>query len=135
MTGRRFRFSRLLPPLLLLAAADTDGETPFEASPHSFADAAACKAFLATRVSEARGEGFDAVEGPYPVAAGDVRMHTVRAEGQGHRIDEQRCLGAALSGRSWHHSLENERVEEEAPFTVEAVARSAPWLRKSGGHP
>ncbi|HYG48337.1 MAG TPA: hypothetical protein VD846_10410 [Allosphingosinicella sp.] len=124
----------MMTSLLLLAAAagGLDGETPFKASQRGFADAAACKAFLATRAGEARGEGFDAVEGPYELAAGDVRIHTVRAEGKGHRIDEQRCLGAALSGRSWRHSLEDEKEEEEA-FTAESAARSAPWLKKAPG--
>src|SRR5687768_15303928 len=120
----------MIPSLLLLlasAAGGLDAETPFEASKRSFADAAACKAFLAARAGEARGEGFDAVEGPYELAAG-----TVRAEGRGHRIDEQRCLGAALSGRNWRHSLEDEDEEEEA-FTVESAARSAPWLKKVPG--
>ena len=118
--------------LLVGAAAADDGETPFEAG-RSFADAAACKAFLADRAGEARGSAFDAVEGPYEVAAGDVRIHTVRAEGKGHRIDEQRCLGAALSGRSWRHSLEDEKADEA--FTVESAARSAPWLKKVPGRP
>lgn len=118
--------------LLLAGAATAEFETPFEAAQRSFADAAACKAFLAGRAGDARGEGFDAVEGPYEIAAGDVRIHTVRAEGKGHRVNEQRCLGAALSGRSWHHSLEDEE-SEEAPFTVDAVARSAPWLKKGTG--
>ena len=124
----------MIPSLLLLAAAATaapDGETPFVASAQSFADAAACKAFLATRAGDARGRGFDAVEGPYELAAGDVRIHVVRFEGRGHRIDEQRCLGAALSGRSWHHSLEDE--DEEEAFTAESAARSAPWLKKGRG--
>ena len=126
----------MIASLLLLAAAagGLDGETPFEAARQSFADAAACQAFLATRAGEARGLGFDAVEGPYDLAAGDVRIHTVRAERNGHRIHEQRCLGAALSGRSWHHSLdEGDREEEEEAFTVESVARSAPWLKKGPG--
>ena len=118
--------------LLASAAGGLDGETPFEASKRSFADAAACKAFLATRAGEARGEGFDAVEGPYELAAGDVRIHTVRAEGRAHRIDEQRCFGAALSGRNWRHSLEDGEGEEEA-FTAESAARSAPWLKKGPG--
>ncbi len=120
--------------LLLLLATVADGETPFEASAQSFADSAACKAFLATRAGEARGQGFDAVEGPYEISAGDVRIHTVRAEGRGHRIDEQRCLGAALSGRNWRHSLEEEQAERQEPaFTVDSVVRSAPWLKKDGG--
>jgi len=117
---------------LLLAAAATaaaDGETPFEPSARSFADSAACKAFLATHVREARDKGFDAVEGPYQLAAGDVRIHTVRAEGRGHRIEEQRCLGAALWGGSGRHSLGDEE-SEEPPFTAESAARSAPWLKK-----
>jgi hypothetical protein len=117
--------------LLLLAAVAADFETPFQAAAQSFADAAACKAFLAERAGEARGGGFDAVEGPYVLAAGDVRIHTVRAEGKGHRIDEQRCLGAALSGRSWRHSLED--GDEEPGFTAESAARSAPWLKKLPG--
>ena len=120
--------------LLLAGAAAADFEAPFEPAAQSFADAAQCKAFLAARAGEARGAGFDAVEGPYLLAAGDVRIHTVRAEGRGHRIEEQRCLGAALSRRSWHHSLEAEVAEtEEAPFTAESVARSAPWLKKGTG--
>jgi len=125
----------MIPALLLLlasAAGAPDAETPFEESKRSFADAAACKAFLATRAGEARVEGFDAVEGPYELASGDVRIHTVRAEGRGHRIDEQRCLGAALSGRNWRHSLVDEEAEEE-PFTAESAARSAPWLKKGPG--
>jgi hypothetical protein len=119
----------ILSLLLLAGAAGLDAETPFVAAQRSFADSAACKAFLATRAGEARGEGFDAVEGPYELAAGDVRIHTVRAEGRGHRIDEQRCLGGALSGRSWRHSLEDGEPEEP-PFTAESAARSAPWLKK-----
>jgi hypothetical protein len=114
--------------LFLAAAATADTETPFEDSPRHFADAAACKAFLASEVAAAHGKGFDAVEGPYSIAAGDVRMHTVRAEGFGHRITEQRCLAAKLSGRSWTHSM----VAPEEDFTVDSVARSAPWLKKGG---
>ena len=119
----------ILGLLLLAGTAAVAGETEFEAAQRSFADAAACKAFLATRAGEARGEGYDAVEGPYELASGDVRIHTVRAEGRGHRIDEQRCLGAVLSGRNWRHSLETDDEAEEA-FTAESAARSAPWLKK-----
>ena len=116
---------------LLLLAAAANAETPFEPASRDFVDAAACKAFLATSAGEARGQGYDAVEGPYELASGDIRIHTVRAEGRGHRIDVQRCLGAALSARSWRHSLEGD--EEEAPFTAESVARSAAWLKKDAG--
>jgi hypothetical protein len=112
--------------LLFLAAPD---ETPFEASPERFADAAACKAHLVAVAAGARSGDYEAVEGPYEIVAGDVRIHTVRAESLGHRIDEQRCLAEKLSGRSWNHRME----PEEAPFTVESVARSAPWLKKGAG--
>jgi hypothetical protein len=114
--------------LLLLAAAGAAEETPFEDSKRTFSDAAACKAFLAGEVAQARGGSFDAVEGPYLIAAGDVRMHTVQAVGVGHRIHEQRCLAEKLSGRSWTHAM----VVEEEEFTVESVARNAPWLKKDG---
>ena len=63
------------------------------------------------------------------LVAGDVRIHFVRAEGAGHRIDEQRCLGERLSGRSWTHSME----PDEPEFTVESVARTAEWLKKGAG--
>ena len=52
-------------PLLLLTAASE--ETPFDASSEIFADAAACKARLAGLAADARGGGFDAVEGPYEI--------------------------------------------------------------------
>jgi hypothetical protein len=63
------------------------------------------------------------------MAAGDVRIHTVRAEGSGHRIAEHRCLAEKLSARSWSHAMEAE-VEE---FTIESVLRTAPWLQKGRG--
>ena len=114
----------LLPlPLLLLAAAR---EAPFEDSAERFADAAACKAHLANLAEDARAGGYDAVEGPYEIAGADVRVHMVRAEGAGHRIEEHRCLAGKLSGRSWTHAME----EAEEPFTVESAARNAEWLKK-----
>jgi hypothetical protein len=114
----------LLPlPLLLLAAA---AEVPFDASPESFADPAACRARLVTLVDDAAAGGYDAVEGPYQVGGGDVRIHMVRAEGAGHRITEHRCVAEKLSARSWSHSMEDDQPE----FTVESVARNAPWLKK-----
>lgn len=116
---------------LALAAAPVElgDDTPFEPARETFADAAACKAFLAARADEARGRDFDAVEGPYRLEAADVRIHTVRAEGKGHRIEETRCLDKALSARSWKHAM----VDDDQPFTVESVARSAPWLKKAPG--
>jgi hypothetical protein len=115
--------------ILLGATAATVEETPFEAAGETFSDAAACKAFLASKADDARRGGYDAVEGPYVIAAGDVRMHTVRAEGSGHRISEQRCLAEKLSGRSWSHDM----GPREPEFTIESVARSAPWLKKGAG--
>ena len=113
----------LLAPLLAAAR-----ETPFEASPERFVDAAACHAHLERLVGEARRGGFEAVRGPYALAPADVRAHTVRAEGAGHRITEYRCDEARLSARSWTHSME---PAEEA-FTVESVARNADWLKHRG---
>ena len=115
-----------LPFLLLAAAAD---EVPFEPSVESFASAAACRAHLVTVAAAARQERYDAVEGPYEMAAEDVRIHMVRADGAGHRITEQRCVAEKLSGRSWSHAMQ----DEEPEFTVESVARSAPWLKKGRG--
>ncbi len=116
------RFTPLAAPPLAAAAPS---EAPFEASPERFADAAACRTHLGSIVAEAQRGGSDAAEGPYVPAAGDVRAHTVRAEGSGHRISEFRCEGARLSGRSWTHSME----PSEEEFTVESVARSADWLK------
>lgn len=115
-----------LLPLLALAAADP--ETPFVSSAEHFADAAACRGHLETLVAAARGQDYDIVEGPYAVAQGDVRIHMIRAEADGHRIDEHRCLGAVLSARTWRHSLG--KAEADEPFTIESAARKAEWLKK-----
>jgi hypothetical protein len=121
---------RFLPlaALLALAVPASAQEVPFEPSLAVFADSAECEARLSELASRARGGGYEAVEGPYEVAAGDVRIHMVAVEGRGHRISEHRCSGAELAGRSWRHSM-----EEDAPeFTVESVVRSAIWLKKGG---
>ena len=110
--------------LLLLAAATE--EVPFDPASETFADAAACRSHLGLLAEAAHREAYDAVEGPYEIASGDVRIHMVRAEGNGHRIAEHRCLAEKLSGRSWSHAIE----DEEPEFTVESVARNAPWLKK-----
>ena len=115
----------LLPLLLLAAAAD---EVPFEPSAETFPGAAACRAHLESLAGAARAEAYYAVEGPYELAAGDVRIHIVRTEGAGHRITEHRCLAEKLSGRSWVHAM----ADAEPEFTVDSVARSAPWLNKDG---
>jgi hypothetical protein len=113
-------------PLLLLTAAAED--TPFDASSETFADAAACKARLVSLAQDARSGRFDAVEGPYEVTPSDTRIHTIRAEGSGHRIAEHRCLAEKLSGRSWTHAM----ADAEPEWTVESAARTAPWLKKDG---
>jgi hypothetical protein len=117
----------ILAPLLLAAAPHTDPELPdFEASAERFADAAGCRAHIVHLVADARRTGFDAAEGPYDLEAGDVRAHTVRSEGAGHRIAEYRCLAAQLSARSWTHAL----TQPEEEFTIESVARRAEWLKE-----
>ncbi|HEX8192413.1 MAG TPA: hypothetical protein VF552_05885 [Allosphingosinicella sp.] len=119
----------LLSPLLLAAAlpAHDEPEIPdFAAAAERFADAAACRAHLSGLVAAARTSGFDAAEGPYDFAAGDVRAHSVRAEGGGHRIAEYRCLAEALGARSWTHVM----AGADAPFTVESAARR---LFENGG--
>ena len=115
----------LFPASFLLIAA---AEAPFEPSTETFASAAACTARLASFAGSARASGYDAVEGPYDVGPADVRIHMVKAEGTGHRISEHRCLAEQLGSRSWTHSMEQDQPE----FTVESVARSAPWLNKRG---
>ena len=117
-----------LLPLLALAAAGP--EAPFVPSAERFADAAACRVHLEGVVGEARQQDYVAVEGPYAIAEDDVRIHMVRAEASGHRIDEHRCLGADLSARSWRHAMEGASAEEA--FTIESVARKAEWLKKDG---
>ena len=119
---------RALVPLLLVAAAEP---AAFEPSAERFVDAAACRTHLEGLASEARQQDFDAVKGPYAIAEDDVRIHMVRAEANGHRINEHRCLGAELSARSWRHSIG--RAEADAPFTIESVARKAEWLKKGSG--
>ena len=116
----------LLPFALLLIAATEPAQ--FEPEPQRFADAAACRAHLATLADAARGQGYAAVEGPYPIGPGDVRIHMVRAEGNGHRITEHRCLDAALSARNWRHAME----DGDGPATIESLARDAEWLKKRG---
>lgn len=121
---------RILLASALIASAGpalaSEEEEKFEPSSETFANAAACHAHLQSTVSTAEKENYAAVRGPYPVAEGDVRVHMVRAEGNGHRIWEHRCLDKALSSRSWNHNME---AAEEA-FTVESAARKAEWLKK-----
>ncbi len=122
---------RLILPLSLLIAAPAlaaPGETPFAASNRTFASAAACRTRLMEIVSEARQDNYVAIEGPYEVAAGDVRAHLVRISGSGHRITEHRCAGEKLSTRTWRHSMDG--AEDEAPETIDSMAAKAEWLKK-----
>ncbi|CAA9489143.1 MAG: hypothetical protein AVDCRST_MAG39-653 [uncultured Sphingomonadaceae bacterium] len=113
----------ILTLLALQAAAPAAAEeTPFTPV-RNFADAAACRAHLAAEAAAARG-GATAVEGPYEVAPGDVRTHRVDATARGHRIAEQRCLGAALSRRSWTHDMgppDGADADAGSPYTFERV--------------
>jgi hypothetical protein len=122
------RLALLLPLAFMLVAAD---EVPFEPSSASFANAAACRAELVTRVAGARKAGHVAVEGPYDLATGDVRVHMVQADGAGHQISEHRCLAEKLSSRSWRHSMDGSVAE--APATIESMAAKAEWLKKAPG--
>jgi hypothetical protein len=121
----------LLPLIGLFGAAPLTAseEVPFEPSASVFADASACKAHLTGSVSEARKAAHIAVEGPYEIAAGDVRAHVVLAAGSGHRITEHRCLAEKLSSRSWRHSMGGPETEE--PETIESMAAKAEWLKKT----
>lgn len=112
----------ILSLLLLLAQAAVP---EFSRADDDFATAEACQARLAQLAAEARGYGYEAVEGPYVLAPGDVRFHTVRSEGSGHRIGETRCEDSRLSSRSWTRTMEP--AEEE--FTIESAARR---LQQSG---
>lgn len=88
-------------------------ETPFTARAERFADAPACHAWLGTAVAATT--GAVAARGPYRIAADDTRAHRVRIASRGHEITEWRCLGAALSERSWTHALET----GAEPFTMD----------------
>ena len=102
------------------AAAPGDGEVPFEPV-RSYADAGACRTALVAHAAEARGAAV-AIEGPYEVAVGDVRMHRVDVSERGHRITEERCLVAALSRRSWLHEMrEEEGGDPGSPYAFERV--------------
>ena len=124
------RFS-IAPLLLACAPALASDEVPFEPSQERFADAAACKAKLGSFVAEARAGPHVAAEGPYEIAPGDVRVHSVLVSGSGHRITEHRCLGPQLSSRTWRHSMDGSEAEE--PETIDSMAAKAEWLKKPRG--
>ena len=111
-------------PLLAVATAAAADPPDFESSAERFVDAAGCLGFLRHVVDDARGGDFDAAEGPYEIGPSDVRVHTVRAEGLGHRINEYRCLGSELSARSW---VERMDTRADGAFSIDSLAR-AEWL-------
>jgi hypothetical protein len=113
-------------PLLALAGAALADPPDFPPTAEHFSDAGACRGRLQLIVDAARSRSFDAVEGPYVVADADVRAHTVRADGFGHRIDEYRCAGADLSARSWLERLDR---SADGAYSIESLA-TAEWLEQ-----
>jgi len=111
--------------LLLALAAANAPEIPFQ-TVEVLPSSAACENKLVSLAREA--EGQEAVRGPYEIEDGDIRIHMVRADGDGHLIVEYRCRGDELSTRSWQHSMRRDTVEE--PVTVESWSKGAPWLKK-----
>lgn len=114
--------------LFLSAPLLASDEVPFEPAGETYADAAACKAHLADVVARARSERAEAAEGPYEIAAGDLRAHVVLVAGSGHRITEHRCLAEKASSRTWRHSMED--AESEESETIASMAAKAEWLKK-----
>ena len=116
-----------LPLLVVATAAAVASEPPeFENSSEPFGDAVACSGHLAEIVALARGGDFDGAEGPYEIGPDDMRAHTIRAEGLGHRISEYRCAGAQLSSRTWVERMDR---RTEGAYSIESLA-SAQWLEQ-----
>lgn len=115
---------------LLLAAAQAVAqppEAPWVATGESFEDSAACTARLQSLADADRAEGgYEAVQGPYEIGAGDVRIHKVKAEARGHRITETRCLDKELASRSWKHSMESEEEEGWLESAAKGLQKPAP---------
>ena len=88
-----------------------------------------CRAELERVAAHARGQGYEAVEGPYEVTTGDLRVHAVVMEGNGHRIDEHRCEEGRVVSRSWHESLE---AADEGPWDSESLERIAGEISRGG---
>lgn len=103
---------REAPPVV----SAVEPETPFVAATRTFASEAACTAHLASWVRDSAPPAYDAAVGPYRIAPGDTRAHRVAARDWAHEIEEQRCLGAALSGRRWTHAMSD--VE---PITLDDI--------------
>ena len=82
-----------------------------------------CHSELQRVAAEMRGQGYEAVEGPYAVSPGDLRVHGVFAEGDGHRIVEHRCARGRVVSRSWSESQAGSREEELTMDSLERIAR------------
>ena len=93
-------------------------EAGFIASTRAFADASACARHLVELVRASKPPAYDNAVGPYAIAPGDIRAHRVKAQDWGHDIEEHRCLGAALSLRSWTHSMSDVK-----PITVDDIGK------------
>ena len=113
-------------PLLVAASAAAAEPPEFENAAERFDDAGACLGHLRHIVADARGGDFDAAEGPYSIGPLDVRAHTVRSEGLGHRISEYRCADALLSSRSWVERIDH---RADGAFSIESLA-GAEWLEQ-----
>ena len=89
-----------------------------------------CRAELERMAAEARGQGYEAVQGPYEVSPGDVRVHAVQREDGGHRIVEHRCDGGRVVSRSW---VEREPRAEAEATPLESLLRGAKWPQQRRG--
>jgi len=96
------------------APETADAQEPFRPRAERFADAAGCRGWLTGTVAGVT--NAVAARGPYEVAPGDIRAHRIRLASGGHEVTEWRCLGPALSERSWTHAMSNGEV---APFTMD----------------
>jgi hypothetical protein len=90
-----------------------------------------CRAELGRLAAEARSQGYEAVEGPYEVEAGDWRAHTVVAGGGGHRIVEHRCVDGRVVTRSWSEHPDG-AGDADAATPIESLLRGAVWLEQDG---
>ena len=95
---------------------EPDRESPFARTGETFATPAACAARLAALVRESAPPAYDRAVGLYEVAPSDIRAHRIAARGQGHAIEEFRCLGAEMQARRWTHA-----IGDVKPFTMEDV--------------
>jgi hypothetical protein len=81
-----------------------------------------CRAELEHAAEELRGQSYEAVEGPYEVSAGDLRIHAVAMEGNGHRIVEYHCEDGHLVSRSWIETMVDAQDESWNRDSLERIA-------------